>query len=360
MKSGSLRATPRPPNITTACGTSRSVTMRLPSPCIVDVGDRRQVGLRGQAAERAIDQPAGGRRIDVADDAELERVARKHAAHIAAHVVDGDLRDTFRACRCPGDRRDDPGNALAHQLWPAMSFGLVLCALQARDHLARARARPRKLSKRGLVSASREQVERLVLVLRQRPQGAADIIAGRAQLQLDRLALQPVLEGVGVEIAGAFVERLRPSSRRARPCRPGPARSRRGTRNSPRLAARSSRAPARTSMPPGLTMRSILVAAAGTREPRQHQRDKARRNERRRGSYGECALSRPTVLRARLPDQIAGDRTPFVEPLRCGVAHIIGGDGAQAVGPGLDLLDRLPVVSAAPYQRASVLWLSCA
>jgi hypothetical protein len=33
MKSGSLRAIPGPPKFTTACGTSRWMTVRRPSPC---------------------------------------------------------------------------------------------------------------------------------------------------------------------------------------------------------------------------------------------------------------------------------------------------------------------------------------
>ncbi len=175
-------------------------------PLHFDVGDRRQVGLRGQASERAIDKPAGGGRIDVADDAELQRVARKHAAHIAAHVVDGDRRRRFRACRCPSDRRDGLEMPLAQKLRPAMSFGLVLCRCR-REIIWRAHALDRGAVEARLGQREPEQVERLVLVLGQRPQGAADIVAGRAQLQLDRLALQPVLEGGGVEIAGAFVER---------------------------------------------------------------------------------------------------------------------------------------------------------
>ena len=99
MKSGSLRATPGPPNVTTACGTSRSITMRLPRPCIVTSGTGVSSRLGRQRAEGPVDQPAGGRGVDVADDADLERVAREHAAHIVPHVVGGDARRRFRACR---------------------------------------------------------------------------------------------------------------------------------------------------------------------------------------------------------------------------------------------------------------------
>ena len=71
-------------------------------------------------------------------------------------------------------------------------------------------------SKRGSVEREPQQVERLVLVL-----ASACAAMPRtwsrlgAKLQLDRLVLQPLLERLGVEIAGAFVEQSRPSCRRA-------------------------------------------------------------------------------------------------------------------------------------------------
>ena len=52
-------------------------------------------------------------------------------------------------------------------------------------------------------------LERLVAIFRQRAQRAAQRVAVGAEIQLDRLALEPFVEGLGIEVAGAFVEQSR-------------------------------------------------------------------------------------------------------------------------------------------------------
>ena len=122
-----------------------------------------------------------------------------------------------------------------------------------------------------LVEREPQQVERLVLVLLQRAQRAAHVLAAGANLQLDRLALHAGMEGGAVEIAGAFVER-----RDRHLGEPGLVvwvlrRRRRGTRNSIETSGTVASRTSQNSMPAGLTTRSILVAAAGTAQPHQEQ-----------------------------------------------------------------------------------------
>jgi hypothetical protein len=47
------------------------------------------------------------------------------------------------------------------------------------------------------------------VVLLEHPQRAAEIVSARAEAELDRVALEPVMEGRGVVRSGAFVEQAR-------------------------------------------------------------------------------------------------------------------------------------------------------
>ena len=53
-----------------------------------------------------------------------------------------------------------------------------------------------------------QQVERLVAVLVERAQRAAEIVAADAEAELDGVVFQPLVIGLAVEIAGAFVEQV--------------------------------------------------------------------------------------------------------------------------------------------------------
>ena len=94
---------------------------------------------------------------------------------------------------------------MLHQLRLAMSLGLRALALQLREHL-RAHALDGGGLEPRLVQREPQQVEGLVLVFLQRAQRAADVIAVGMEIELDRLALQHVVEGAVIQLAGAFVE----------------------------------------------------------------------------------------------------------------------------------------------------------
>ena len=51
-----------------------------------------------------------------------------------------------------------------------------------------------------------QEVEGLVLVVLEHAERAAEIIAGRREAQLDGAAFEALVKGLGIEIAGAFVE----------------------------------------------------------------------------------------------------------------------------------------------------------
>ena len=84
------------------------------------------------------------------------------------------------------------------------------------DHLApqprhdlRAHALDRVSVEARLGQRKPQIVERFVAVLGKRAQGAAQIVASGAEAELDRLAFEPVVEGIGIEGAGAVVEQAR-------------------------------------------------------------------------------------------------------------------------------------------------------
>ena len=178
--------------------------------------------------------------------------------------------------------------------WPTScgwrSLGLVLWRC-SREIDLRADALDRGGVEARLVQREPQQLEGLVLVFLERAQRAADMFAAGANLQLDRLALQPLLERRAVELAGAFVERRRPSSRRAPPLSAGscaaPPRKAKLIATSGTVASRTSQ----NSMPPGLTTRSILVALAGARA-----RAAPRRSERQRAEPRDAARANRQML----------------------------------------------------------------
>ena len=51
-----------------------------------------------------------------------------------------------------------------------------------------------------------QQVEGLVLVVLEHAQRAAEVIPGRREAQFDGAALQALVKGFGIEIAGTLVE----------------------------------------------------------------------------------------------------------------------------------------------------------
>ena len=63
-------------------------------------------------------------------------------------------------------------------------------------------------SKCGRRQREPQQIERLVLVFLERAQRAADMFAAGLEVHLDRLALERLVEGLGVELAGTLVEQI--------------------------------------------------------------------------------------------------------------------------------------------------------
>src|SRR4029077_13135586 len=49
-------------------------------------------------------------------------------------------------------------------------------------------------------------VERLIAILRQRAKRALNVVAVGAEGELDRLAIEPFVEGFGIKLAGALIE----------------------------------------------------------------------------------------------------------------------------------------------------------
>ena len=179
--------------------------MRRPRPCGSTSGDRREIGLRRQRAEDAIEQLAGRRGVDVADDGDLELVARQHAPGIGAQIVGGDVRDGFeRAVAAAPVGMVGEGGLPPACGWRCCSGWWSRAAAPA---IIWARTRSTaSASKRGSVERQPQQVEGFVAVLVQHAQRAAEIVAAGAEAQLDRVLLEPLLERLGVEVAGAFVE----------------------------------------------------------------------------------------------------------------------------------------------------------
>ena len=100
MKSGSLRAMPG-----AAEGDHGLRHVEIDDDAPADAlrcrrrGTGASVAFGRQRAEHAGRAAPARRGIDVADDGDLEIVAREHAAHVGPQIVDGDARRPIRACR---------------------------------------------------------------------------------------------------------------------------------------------------------------------------------------------------------------------------------------------------------------------
>ena len=150
-----------------------------------------------------------------------------------------------------------------------MSFGLVVSRCSRDTICARMRSTVRGVEAR-LGEREAQRVEGLVAVLLERAQGAAEIVAAGAEAELDRLALEPVVEGRGIERAGAFVEqagRHVGDAGLVGGVLVGAAAD--GELDRDQLAP-PSRCTSQASMPPGLITRSMVMAsAAGAASERQ-------------------------------------------------------------------------------------------
>ena len=228
----------------------------------------------------------------------------------------------------------------------AMSVGLVVCAPQHRHDLRAVELDVGRIeARRGerqpqIVEAS----SRFSVSVRSEPR-----IWSRPARKLSSigLALEPLVEGLGIEIAGAFVEQRRHQIGDAGLAGADPGRRRRRKRNSMAISGTAGSRTSQASMPPGLTTRSIVVAApaAPRQAPAQRRAQRRRRPPRAAETVEQdragTKRSRAFLLGLQVFDQIAGHRPAHVEPWRAASLHRIGGHGADAVGPGADLLDGL-------------------
>ena len=162
--------------------------------------------MRRQRAEGAVDQLTGCLGIDIADDGDGQLVAREGARDVGAHVVGGDALHrvgravALAAVRVAGESRAPPGVG-------GQAVGIDQLALPVGQFLA-AHALDRVGGKTRLREREPEQVEGLVAVLVERAQRAAEIIARGAKRQFDGVALEPLVESLAVEVAGALVEHV--------------------------------------------------------------------------------------------------------------------------------------------------------
>ena len=97
---------------------------------------------------------------------------------------------------------------MRHHSRLAMSFGIGGFAAKRRQHLC-ANALDRLVVEARHGQRQPQQIEALILALAQDLERTAHLIALRVEVKLDGIALQPLLEGARIELAGAFVERGR-------------------------------------------------------------------------------------------------------------------------------------------------------
>lgn len=172
-----------------------------------DVGDRREAGLGRQTAERLVEQLAERGRIDVADHGNPQRVLGQHAADIVLQIGDINFRHAFkRAVRRPAIGVVAKGDFEEFAAGQRRRIGGL--APQAREDL---RANSLDI---GALEARRcqrhpQQVEGFVPVIPEHAQRAAEIIPRRREAQLDGAAVEALVEGLGIKVAGAFIEQIR-------------------------------------------------------------------------------------------------------------------------------------------------------
>ena len=166
--------------------------------------DRLEFGLGRQRAERAVDERGGGGCIDIADDRDFERIARQHAPRIRFEIVDRDARHRFER---PVDRHAI--GMTRERGGPPVTARQVVrthaVAAQPRHDL-RADALHRFAIETRLGHGQPQVIEGFVAVVLEGLQGAAQIIASGAEVELDRFGLEARVERRRVERTGSLVE----------------------------------------------------------------------------------------------------------------------------------------------------------
>src|SRR5262249_25426846 len=171
----------------------------------LDIGYGREVAFGGERPERAVDEPAHRRGINVPHDTDLERVARPPPSMIVARVRCRDACHRFQSAapRAPmgviRKRRRPPRPAA-----DVVRTGRL--ALEPRDEL-RADALDGRSVEPRRIDREPKQLEGFVLVLLEGTQRAANRFSAGIEAEFNGLALEALLEDLGVNIAGAFIER---------------------------------------------------------------------------------------------------------------------------------------------------------
>ena len=249
MKSGSLRAMPLPPKLSTACGTFRSTKMRRPAASMRTGATEEILPLAGSAPNTLSSSGPSVARIDIADHADLQFVAREYAADIGLEIVARNQRNRFERAV----ERTSIGMIRKRRAPPQTVADIVRVrgfAPQRRQHLL-AIAFDRVGIEARRVEREPQQLEAFVHLVAQDAKRTAEFVALHAKAEFDGGAVHALLKGARIEIAGAFVEQSAPSNGRRRAFPPGPDWRRPASRNPSRSAAPRLRAPARPRSRPG-------------------------------------------------------------------------------------------------------------
>ena len=173
----------------------------------LDVGDRDEVGLLGQAAEGRVEKRRQFLRRDGPDHANDEVVAGECAAMNPDQIVSRDrgngLRGPVRGSTIRMVRERRLGEEAARDI-----VGIGGARLEPGQYL-RAYAFRRFGVEAGLRQGQPQEFERLVAAICERLQAALDFIAAGVEGELHGRRFEARLEGVGVEGTGALVEKAR-------------------------------------------------------------------------------------------------------------------------------------------------------
>ena len=155
----------------------------------------RNVGkfaLGRQAAEHLVDELAGGRSVDIADDGDLERVAGEHPPHVIPEIRRRDGRNRLQgAAHRPaigmageGGRPPPPARHLV---------GARGLPAQPREHLVADALDIDRIEMRGR-DRQPQQLEGFILIGAQRAHRARGLVAVDTKAELDRLGFDPLVE----------------------------------------------------------------------------------------------------------------------------------------------------------------------
>ena len=205
---------PGPPKVTMVCGTSSGTKARCGGLVATTSGIGVNFGLGRQVAEGLVEQLAERVGIDVADHGDPQRILGDVAADILLQIGDLDGRHALeRAGRRPAVGMI--AESELEELAAGQRGRIGRFAAQVRDDLGAdafdvLRLEPRRGQRHP------QQIVGFVLVVLEHAQRAAELIAVRREAELDGAAFEPLMIGLGIEIAGALIEQIGRASCRER------------------------------------------------------------------------------------------------------------------------------------------------